>query len=57
MEEASIAEDIVRKHVRAVGSVSYFLRCVLSFVPMILRSAINNLTARLGQHFEGLAPA
>lgn len=27
MEEASIAEDIVRKHVKSVGSISYFFRC------------------------------
>jgi hypothetical protein len=26
MEEASIAADVVRKHTRAVGSISYFFR-------------------------------
>lgn len=26
MEEASIAEDVVRKYARAVGAISYFIR-------------------------------
>lgn len=26
MEEANITEDVVRKHVKAVGAVSYFTR-------------------------------
>lgn len=28
MEEASIAEDVVRKHAKSTGSISYFFRCV-----------------------------
>jgi hypothetical protein len=30
MEEASIEADIVRKHTRAAGSISYFFRCGVS---------------------------
>ncbi len=30
MEEASLEPDVVRKYTRAVGSISYFIRCVLS---------------------------
>ena len=29
MEEASIAEEVVRNHARAVGSISYYFRCVV----------------------------
>jgi hypothetical protein len=32
MEEASLEEDIVRKHVRAVGVVSYFYRTVAGWL-------------------------
>jgi hypothetical protein len=28
MEEASIAEEVVRKHARSAGSISYYFRCV-----------------------------
>ena len=33
LEEASIPADVVRAHACAVGSVSYFFRCVATSLP------------------------
>ena len=38
MEEASISEDIVRRHVRSVGSISYYNRCILFIYLSFTRS-------------------
>ena len=46
MEEASISEDIVRRHVRSVGSISYYNRCIL-FV------FYTELTRRVGRTSKG----
>jgi hypothetical protein len=32
MEEASIAEDIIRRHAKCVGAISYFFRLVLKYL-------------------------
>ncbi len=39
MEEASIEEDIARKHIRSTGAVSYFFRsvCRLLFLPELIK--------------------
>ncbi|KAF8719035.1 hypothetical protein AX14_011536 [Amanita brunnescens Koide BX004] len=44
MEEASIAAEVVRKHVLAVGAISYFfrLRCNLNHVRISLKRAFQN---------------
>jgi len=38
MEEASIADDVARKHVEAVGAISYFFRLmnIITYVRTIL---------------------
>jgi hypothetical protein len=44
MEEASIEADIVRKHTRAVGSISYFFRYEASHLE--IKPSINGHLAR-----------
>ena len=48
MEEASIEADIVRKHTRAVGSISYFFR-----YEALHREIIRQLSCRLARTSKG----
>jgi hypothetical protein len=52
MEEASLEESVIRKHAKAVGVISYFLRCAVTSYPVsLLRSG-----GVPGQKRDGASP-